>query len=339
MMLIVLKPNVTTEEIDHIVDKIKSLKLEPYVSTGVQRTIITVIGDEDVIRELPLEAISGVESVKPILRPFKLVSRDAHPDRTRVKVGDVVIGGDKIVVVAGPCAVEGEKEVIEHAKMVKKAGAKLFRAGAYKPRTSPYAFQGYREQGLKFLAKAREETGLPIVTEVMDPRDVCIVAEYADIMQIGTRNMQNYNLLTEVGKARKPVILKRGMSSTINEFLMAAEYILSQGNKDLILCPRGIRTFEDVTRNTLDAGVVPVLKDWTHLPVVADPSHAMGIKDYVTSAAMAYLAAGADGIMVEAHPSPEDAMSDGQQTIDYDQLVALIDRLGKIARAMDRDIY
>ncbi len=338
-MLIVLKPNVTTEEIDHIVDKIKSLKLEPYVSTGVQRTIITVIGDEDVIRELPLEAISGVESVKPILRPFKLVSRDAHPDRTRVKVGDVVIGGDKIVVVAGPCAVEGEKEVIEHAKMVKKAGAKLFRAGAYKPRTSPYAFQGYREQGLKFLAKAREETGLPIVTEVMDPRDVCIVAEYADIMQIGTRNMQNYNLLTEVGKARKPVILKRGMSSTINEFLMAAEYILSQGNKDLILCPRGIRTFEDVTRNTLDAGVVPVLKDWTHLPVVADPSHAMGIKDYVTSAAMAYLAAGADGIMVEAHPSPEDAMSDGQQTIDYDQLVALIDRLGKIARAMDRDIY
>jgi len=339
MMLIVLKPNVTTEEIDHIVDKIKSLKLEPYVSTGVQRTIITVIGDEDVIRELPLEAIAGVESVKPILRPFKLVSRDAHPDRTRVKVGDVVIGGDKIVVVAGPCAVEGEKEVIEHAKMVKKAGAKLFRAGAYKPRTSPYAFQGYREQGLKFLAKAREETGLPIVTEVMDPRDVCIVAEYADIMQIGTRNMQNYNLLTEVGKARKPVILKRGMSSTINEFLMAAEYILSQGNKDLILCPRGIRTFEDVTRNTLDAGVVPVLKDWTHLPVVADPSHAMGIKDYVTSAAMAYLAAGADGIMVEAHPSPEDAMSDGQQTIDYDQLVALIDRLGKIARAMDRDIY
>ncbi len=338
-MLIVLKPNVTTEEIDHIVDKIKSLKLEPYVSTGVQRTIITVIGDEDVIRELPLEAIAGVESVKPILRPFKLVSRDAHPDRTRVKVGDVVIGGDKIVVVAGPCAVEGEKEVIEHAKMVKKAGAKLFRAGAYKPRTSPYAFQGYREQGLKFLAKAREETGLPIVTEVMDPRDVCIVAEYADIMQIGTRNMQNYNLLTEVGKARKPVILKRGMSSTINEFLMAAEYILSQGNKDLILCPRGIRTFEDVTRNTLDAGVVPVLKDWTHLPVVADPSHAMGIKDYVTSAAMAYLAAGADGIMVEAHPSPEDAMSDGQQTIDYDQLVALIDRLGKIARAMDRDIY
>lgn len=338
-MLIVLKPNVTTEEIDHIVDKIKSLKMEPFVSTGVHRTIITVIGDEDRIRELPLEAISGVESVKSILRPFKLVSRETHPDRTVVKVGDVEIGGSKVVIIAGPCAVEGEAEVIEHARMVKKAGAKLFRAGAYKPRTSPYAFQGYREKGLKFLAKAREETGLPIVTEVMDPRDVGIVAEYADVLQIGTRNMQNYNLLTEVGKTSKPVILKRGMSATINEFLMSAEYILSQGNKNLILCPRGIRTFEDVTRNTLDAGVIPVIKDWTHLPVVADPSHAMGIKDYVTSAAMAYLAAGADGIMVEAHPNPEDAMSDGQQTIDYNQLVSLIDKLGRISRAMDRDIY
>ena len=338
-MLIVLKPNVTPEEIDHIVEKIKSLKMDPYVSTGVQRTIITVIGDEDLIRDLPLEAISGVESVKSILRPFKLVSREAHPDRTIVKVGDVEIGGSKIVVVAGPCAVEGEKEVIEHAKMVKKAGAVIFRAGAYKPRTSPYSFQGFREQGLKFLAKAREETGLPIVTEVLDPRDVGIVAEYADVLQIGTRNMQNFNLLTEAGKSNKPIILKRGMSSTVNEFLMSAEYILSQGNKNLILCPRGIRTFEDVTRNTLDAGVIPIIKDWSHLPVVADPSHAMGIKDYVLAAAMAYLAAGADGIMVEAHPTPEDAMSDGQQTIDYDQLVDLIAKLGKLAHAIDRDIY
>ncbi len=338
-MLIVLKPNVTQEEIDHIVEKIKSLKMDPFVSTGVQRTIITVIGDEDLIRDLPLEAISGVESVKSILRPFKLVSRETQPDRTIVKVGNVEIGGSRIVVVAGPCAVEGEREVIEHAIMVKKAGAVLFRAGAYKPRTSPYSFQGFREQGLKFLAKAREETGLPIVTEVLDPRDVGIVAEYADVLQIGTRNMQNFNLLTEVGKSNKPVILKRGMSSTVNEFLMSAEYILSQGNKNLILCPRGIRTFEDVTRNTLDAGVVPIIKDWSHLPVVADPSHAMGIKDYVLPAAMAYLAAGADGIMVEAHPNPEDAMSDGQQTIDYDQLVALIAKLGKLAHALDRDIY
>ena len=338
-MLIVLKPNVTQEEIDHIVEKIKSLKMDPFVSTGVQRTIITVIGDEDLIRDLPLEAISGVESVKSILRPFKLVSRETQPDRSIVRVGDVEIGGSKVVVVAGPCAVEGEREVIEHAKMVKKAGAVLFRAGAYKPRTSPYSFQGFREKGLKFLAKAREETGLPIVTEVLDPRDVGIVAEYADVLQIGTRNMQNFNLLTEAGKSNKPVILKRGMSSTVNEFLMSAEYILSQGNKNLILCPRGIRTFEDVTRNTLDAGVIPIIKDWSHLPIVADPSHAMGIKDYVLSAAMAYLAAGADGIMVEAHPNPEEAMSDGQQTIDYDQLVALIAKLGKLAHALDRDIY
>lgn len=337
-MLIVLKPDVTQEEIDHIVLKIRSLKLEPYVSKGVQRTIITIIGDEDILREQPFEAIAGVESVKPILRPFKLVSRETHPDRTVVRVGNVEIGSSKIVVIAGPCAVEGEKEVIEHARMVKKAGAHMFRAGAYKPRTSPYSFQGFGEKGLKYLAKAREETGLPVVTEVIDPRDVVLVEEYVDMLQIGTRNMQNFNLLKEVGRSKKPVLLKRGMSATINEFLMSAEYILSQGNRNIVLCPRGIRTFEDVTRNTLDAGVVPVIKDWTHLPVIADPSHAMGIKAYVPSAAMAYIAAGADGIIVEAHPNPEDAISDGQQTIDSEQLVTLIERLGKLARAMDRDI-
>lgn len=335
-MLIVLKPDVTKDEIDHIVDKIKSLNLEPHVSTGIQRTIITVMGDEDVIRELPLTAIAGVESVKPILRPFKLVSREAHPDRTIIDVGGVKIGGSKIIVVAGPCAVEGEKEVVEHAIMVKKSGADLFRAGSYKPRTSPYSFQGFGAEGLKYLAAAREETGMPIVTEVMDPRDVELVARYVDVLQIGTRNMQNYNLLKEVGKINKPVLLKRGMSSTVNEFLMSAEYILSQGNKQVILCPRGIRTFEDVTRNTLDAGVVPIIKQWSHLPVVADPSHAMGIKDFVLPAAMAYVAAGADGIMVEAHPNPEDAFSDGQQTIDAQQLVALVDKLGKLAQVIDR---
>ncbi len=337
-MLIVLKPDVTQEEIDHIVLKILSLKLEPYVSKGVHRTIITIIGDEDVLREQPFEAIAGVESVKPILRPFKLVSRETHPDRTVVRVGNVEIGSGKIVVIAGPCAVEGEKEVIEHARMVKKAGAHMFRAGAYKPRTSPYSFQGFGEKGLKFLAKAREETGLPVVTEVIDPRDVALVEEYVDMLQIGTRNMQNFNLLKEVGRSKKPVLLKRGMSATINEFLMSAEYILSQGNRNIVLCPRGIRTFEDVTRNTLDAGVVPVIKDWSHLPVIADPSHAMGIKAYVPQAAMAYIAAGADGIIIEAHPNPEDAISDGQQTIDGEQLVLLIERLGKLARAMDRDI-
>jgi len=335
-MLIVLKPGVTKDEIDHIVDKIKSLNLDPHVSTGIQRTIITVMGDEDVIRELPLTAIAGVESVKPILKPFKLVSRETHPDRTVIDVGGVKIGGSKIVVIAGPCAVEGEKEVVDHAVMVKNSGADLFRAGSYKPRTSPYSFQGFGPEGLKYLAAAKEATGMPIVTEVMDPRDVELVARYVDVLQIGTRNMQNYNLLKEVGKIDKPVLLKRGMSSTVNEFLMSAEYILSQGNKQVILCPRGIRTFEDVTRNTLDAGVVPIIKQWSHLPVVADPSHAMGIKDFVLPAAMAYVAAGADGIMVEAHPNPEDAFSDGQQTIDAAQLMALVDKLGKLAQVIDR---
>jgi 3-deoxy-7-phosphoheptulonate synthase len=336
-MLIVLKPNVTTDEIDHIVEKIRSLNLEPHVSTGVQRTIVTVIGDEDVIREIPLQAIAGVESVKPILKPFKLVSRETHPDRTVVRVGDVEIGGGKIVVIAGPCALEGEKEVIEHALMVKKAGADMFRAGAYKPRTSPYSFQGFGADGLKFLAQAREASGLPVITEVMDPRDVERIAEHVDVLQIGTRNMQNFNLLKEVGRAKKPVLLKRGMSSTVNEFLMSAEYILSHGNKEVILCPRGIRTFEDVTRNTLDAGVVRSIREWSHLPIIADPSHAMGLKDFVLPAAMAYVAAGADGVMVEAHPNPEDAMSDGQQTIDYDQLVNLIARLKKLSLAIGRD--
>lgn len=338
-MLIVLKPNASQEEINHVIDKIKSLNLQPHLSKGVHRSIITIIGDVDALREQPLEALSGVESVKSILKPYKLVSRDTSPERSVINVDGIEIGGNKIVVIAGPCSVEGEKEVIEHAQMVKRAGAKIFRAGAFKPRTSPYSFQGFGVQGLKYLRRAKEETGLPVVTEVMDPRDVQVVAEYADVLQIGTRNMQNYNLLKEVGRIDKPVLLKRGMSATVNEFLMSAEYILSQGNRKVILCPRGIRTFEDITRNTLDAGVVPVIKDLSHLPVVCDPSHAMGLKDYVPAAALAFLAAGADGIMLEAHPNPEDAHSDGQQTIDFHTLVELIARMKKIAIALDRDIY
>jgi 3-deoxy-7-phosphoheptulonate synthase len=223
--------------------------------------------------------------------------------------------------------------------MVKDAGVSLFRAGAFKPRTSPYSFQGFGAEGLKYLAAARKETGLPIVTEVMDPRDVKLVAEYADVLQIGTRNMQNFNLLKEVGRIDKPVLLKRGMSATINEFLMSAEYILSQGNRKVILCVRGIRTFEDITRNTLDAGAVPVIKELSHLPVVGDPSHAMGIKDYVPAAALAFVAAGADGVMVEAHPVPENAHSDGQQTIDAETLARLCVRLRKVAFSIDRDMY
>ncbi len=322
-----------------ILCSIPSVDLEPHVSKGAERTIIAVIDGEDVLREQPLEALAGVESVKSILRPFKLVSRETHPDRSVIRVGNIEIGSRKIVIIAGPCAVEGEEEVIAHARMVKEAGAVLFRAGAFKPRTSPYSFQGLMENGLKFMARAREETGLPLVTEVMDPRDVKLVAEYADVLQIGTRNMQNYNLLKEVGRINKPVLLKRGMNSTINEFLMSAEYVLSQGNREVILCPRGIRTFEDITRNTLDAGAVPVIKDLSHLPVICDPSHAMGLMQYVPAAAMAYIAAGADGLMLEAHPSPEEAVSDGQQSLDYNTLKDLIATLKRLAIALDRDIY
>lgn len=338
-MLILLKPNVSQQEIDQVTEKIKSLDLVPHVSQGETRTIITVIGDEDKIRDYPLTALSGVELVRPIMKPYKLVSREAHPDNTIVDIGGVKVGGKGIVMVAGPCAVEGEKEIIAHAEMVKKAGAVLLRAGAYKPRTSPYSFQGFGEQGLKYLAKAREVTGLPVVTEVMDPRDVELVAEYADALQIGTRNMQNYDLLKQVGKCRKPVILKRGMSATISELLMSAEYILSNGNNQVVLCIRGIRTFEDITRNTLDVGAVPVIKSLSHLPVVGDPSHAMGVKEYVPAAALAFIAAGADGVMVEAHPVPADALSDGQQTIDYQTLCDLMNKLGRLAQAVDRDIY
>lgn len=336
-MLIVLKQDATQKEIDSILDKINACNLTPHISKGEKITIITVIGDEDKIRELPLVLMPGVDHVKPIMKPYKLVSRDSHPDRTIVKVGNVIIGGKKIVMTAGPCAVEGEKEVIEHAKMIKKAGADMFRAGAFKPRTSPYSFQGFGAEGLKYLSAARAETGLPIVTEVMDVRDVGLVAEYADVLQVGTRNMQNFNLLREVGRCGKPVMLKRGMSSTIVEFLMSAEYIMSEGNKDVILCPRGIRTFEDITRNTLDVGAVPVIKDLSHLPVMCDPSHAMGIAKYVPDAALAFIAAGADGLLVEAHPEPMNAASDGQQTIDYYGLVNLIGKIAKIAPVLGRE--
>jgi 3-deoxy-7-phosphoheptulonate synthase len=337
-MLIVLKQDATQKEIDHIIEKIHSFELTPHISKGEKITIITVIGDEDKIRELPLVIMPGVDHVKPIMKPYKLVSRDAHSGNTIVKVGDIEIGGKKIVITAGPCSVEGEKEVIEHAKMVKKAGAHMFRAGAFKPRTSPYSFQGFGAKGLEYLSAARAETGLAIVTEVMDVRDVELVAKHADVLQVGTRNMQNFNLLKEVGKINKPVILKRGMSSTIVEFLMSAEYIMSEGNQQVILCPRGIRTFEDITRNTLDAGAIPVIKDLSHLPVVADPSHAMGITKYVPAAAMAYLAAGADGLLIEVHPEPENAMSDGQQSLDYYGLVNLIGQVSKMAVVLGREI-
>ncbi|MFC1576128.1 3-deoxy-7-phosphoheptulonate synthase [Candidatus Omnitrophota bacterium] len=338
-MIIVLKPGATQAEIDHIVAKVKKLKLEPWVSKGVERTIIGVIGSEDALRLAPLEVFPGVEKVMPILKPYKLVSRDFKKESSIIDLGGgVKIGGKEIVVMAGPCSVEKEDLLIDIAKEVKAGGAKVLRGGAFKPRTSPYSFQGLGEKGLKFLKEAKDATGLLIVTELMDLRNLALVEKYADIIQIGARNMQNFDLLKEVGRSKKPVLLKRGMSNTIMEFLMSAEYILAEGNFNVILCERGIRTFEDTTRFTLDISAVPVVKSLTHLPCIVDPSHATGKWGLVGPCAKASVAAGADGLMIEVHPSPEDAFSDGNQSLYPEKFSALMKELGKVAKAVDRTI-
>lgn len=338
-MIIVMQPGAAKRDIKHLVDKIKKLGLRPWVSTGVERTIVGVIGEEDVIRIQPLEAFPGVEKVLPILKPYKLASRDFKKENSVIDVGGgVKIGGKKLVVMAGPCSVENEKLLIEIAKKVKGSGATVLRGGAFKPRTSPYAFQGLGLKGLKFLAHAKRETGLPIVTEVMDTRDVDAVAKYADIFQVGARNMQNFNLLKEVGKTKKPVLLKRGMSSTIKELLMSAEYVLSEGNFNVILCERGIRTFEDATRFTLDINAVPVVKGLSHLPIIVDPSHATGKWGLVEPCAKAGIAAGADGLIIEVHPKPEEAMSDGEQSLVPENFEHLMGEVGRVAEAVGREI-
>lgn len=338
-MIIVMQPGAAKRDVKHLVDKIKKLGLKPWVSTGVERTIVGVIGEEDIIRIQPLEAFPGVEKVLPILKPYKLASRDFKKENSVIDVGGgVKIGGKKLVVMAGPCSVENEKLLIEIAKKVKEAGATVLRGGAFKPRTSPYAFQGLGLKGLKFLAHAKKETGLPIVTEVMDTRDVEAVAKYADIFQIGARNMQNFNLLKEVGKAKKPVLLKRGMSSTIKELLMSAEYVLSEGNFNVILCERGIRTFEDATRFTLDINAVPVVKGLSHLPIIVDPSHATGKWGLVEPCAKAGIAAGADGLIIEVHPKPEEAMSDGEQSLIPENFEHLMREVARMAEAVGREI-
>ncbi|MBN2190574.1 MAG: 3-deoxy-7-phosphoheptulonate synthase [Candidatus Aureabacteria bacterium] len=337
-MIIVLKPGITKEQKTHIVEKIKELKLTPMVSEGKERTIIGVIGDEDIIRNTPLEAFSGVEKVMPILKPYKLVSKEFKPDGTVINVKGVEIGGNLEAIMAGPCSIENEKMIIETAEHIKKAGAHILRGGAFKPRTSPYSFQGLGEKGLKFMAKAGKITGLPIVTEVMDTRDVRLVEEYSDIIQIGARNMQNFHLLKEVGLCKKPVLLKRGLSSTIKEFLMSAEYILAGGNKDVILCERGIRTFEDMTRNTLDLSAVPLIKELSHLPVIVDPSHATGKRSLVLPMSKAAIAAGADGLMIEVHPDPERAVSDGAQSLNFAEFSRLIEDIGVIVKASGRKL-
>lgn len=341
MDIIVLKTDATEEEIKHVIKKLESRGLKANVSQGTERTIIGVIGDTSKITEEEEDAIraaSGVENVVRILKPYKLASREFKKENTEINVSGVVIGGRKIPVMAGPCAVENRTTLINIAEKVKAAGASFLRGGAYKPRTSPYSFQGLGEEGLKYLAEAREKTGLPIVTEIMDPRDMDVILKYADIIQIGARNMQNFRLLLEVGSSHKPVLLKRGLSSTIKEWLMSAEYIMSRGNQNVMLCERGIRTFETATRNTLDLSAVPVLKQLTHLPVVVDPSHGVGKSDLVAPMTKAAVAAGADALIIEVHTNPEEAMSDGEQSLKPGQFEMLMEELKPVAVSVGREI-
>ncbi|NWF52763.1 MAG: 3-deoxy-7-phosphoheptulonate synthase [Nitrospirae bacterium] len=341
MDIIVLKPNATEEDIRRIVKKLESRGLGVNISKGTERTVIGVIGDTSKISEEEEDAIRvmpGIEDVMRILKPYKLASRDFKADDTTVDIEGKVIGGRKIQIIAGPCAVESRTMIINIAEKVKEAGASFLRGGAFKPRTSPYSFQGLGEEGLKYLAEARERTGLPVVTELMDPRDIEVVIKYADIVQIGARNMQNFRLLLEVGSRDKPILLKRGFSATIKEWLMAAEYIMSKGNQKIILCERGVRTFETATRNTLDLSAVPVLKQLTHLPVVVDPSHGVGKWDLVAPMSKAAVAAGADGLLIEVHMNPEEALSDGEQSLKPDYFKKLMSELRPIASAVGRDI-
>ncbi|MFC1548798.1 3-deoxy-7-phosphoheptulonate synthase [Candidatus Omnitrophota bacterium] len=338
-MIIVLKPSANKEQVLHIMEKVEKLGLKPWLSEGVERSIIGIIGEEDVLRVLPLEGMPGVERVLPILKPYKLASRDYKPEDSTVDLGKGVVVGDKqIIVMAGPCSVENKEMIINTAELVKNAGALALRGGAFKPRTSPYSFQGLGEEGLKYMAEAREKTGLLVITELMDVRDVDMFIKYVDVIQIGARNMQNFNLLKEVGKTQKPVLLKRGIANTVVELLMSAEYILAGGNSNVILCERGIRTFEDYTRFTLDINAVPALKTLSHLPVVVDPSHATGRWGMVEAASRAAIAAGADGLLIEVHPNPEDALSDGSQSLLPEKFSALMKDADKIAKAVGRTI-
>jgi 3-deoxy-7-phosphoheptulonate synthase len=335
-MVIVMRKDATEEQLAHLVERLKEKGLQAHISKGVERTIVGAIGDERVLQAVPLEAFPGVEQVMQILQPFKLVSKDFQAEPTVVDVGGVKIGGGRFTVIAGPCSVENWETLEETARAVKAAGAHLLRGGAFKPRTSPYAFQGLGEEGLKLLARARELTGLPVVTEVMDTAQVEMVAHYADMLQIGARNMQNFDLLKAVGEVRKPVLLKRGLAATLKEWLMSAEYIFSRGNYQVVLCERGIRTFETYTRNTLDLSAVPAAKELSHLPVIVDPSHATGKRSLIAPMSAAALAAGADGLAIEVHPRPEDALSDGDQSLLPPDFAKLMDRLRRMLPVFEK---
>lgn len=337
-MIVVMNQGADKKDVESVINKLEKSGFQVHLSEGVERTIIGAIGDKTRLGTLALEAMPGVEKVVPILAPFKLASRNFKSENTVVTVGDIKIGGDDIHVMAGPCAVESKEQLMEAAFRVKEAGATILRGGAFKPRTSPYSFQGLEEKGLEILAEAREATGLYIVTEVMDARILPMIAEYADILQIGARNMQNFFLLREVATAGKPVLLKRGPSATVEEWLMAAEYIISGGNQQVILCERGIRSFETHTRNTLDLTAVPVLKHLSHLPVIVDPSHAIGKWRYVPPMARAAIAAGADGLLIEVHPNPSEALCDGPQSLTPENFKFLMDEVRQVSKIMNRNL-
>lgn len=334
-MVIVMSPQAGPVELEQVQERLQELGFGLHVSKGVERTIIGAIGEKTPELIHAIEALDGVEKVVPILKPFKLASKEFNA-HSEVKVGPVTFGGEHLVVVAGPCAVEDEEQLLTTARRIKEEGGQMLRGGAYKPRTSPYSFQGLEEEGLKLLKAAGEETGLPVVTEVVNPRDVELVARYAHMLQIGARNMQNFTLLREVGQVKKPVILKRGLAATVEEWLMAAEYIMKEGNYQVVLCERGIRTFETATRNTMDLSAIPLIKELSHLPVIADPSHATGRKSLVLPLSRAAVAAGADGLMIEVHPRPEKALSDGPQSLNLNEFKALISGIKPLINVMGR---
>lgn len=337
-MLIILRHQATDEQVARVVDRVESLGLGAHLSRGTYRTVIGVIGDEAKIANASLEAIPAVEQVIPVLPPYKLASLDAHPKPSVVEVGDVKIGGDYVAMIAGPCAVESAEQMDTIASAIRKAGANILRGGAFKPRTSPYAFQGLGEEGLKILRATGDKYDMPVLTEVMDPRRVELVNDYADMLQIGARNMQNFVLLAEVGQTRKPVLLKRGMSATIKDLLMSAEYILSQGNSQVVLCERGVKGFDDETRNLFDVSAVPVIRSRSHLPIIVDPSHATGRPDLIPPCALAGVAAGADGVHIEVHHAPEEAMSDGPQALLPDQYAEVVGQIRAIAKVLGKKI-
>jgi len=337
-MMIIMKASATPQQVENVINQIKSEGLAVHLSQGVETTIIGAIGETHSIPTDRFEGLDGVEAVQRITQPYKLASRQFHPEKTILSLDGFTVGGDEIAVIAGPCAVESRSQIVETALAVKEAGACALRGGVFKPRTSPYSFQGLGEEGLEYLAEAREKTGLPIVVEIMSQVQIDVMVKYVDVLQVGARNMQNFNLLRAVGETRTSVLLKRGLSATIEELLMSAEYILAGGNQRVMLCERGIRTFETSTRNTTDINAVPVLKNLTHLPVILDPSHSTGHADYVAAVARAGIAAGADGLIVEVHPDPAHAASDGKQSLKPERFAAMVKQVGQIAQIMGRSL-